>query len=199
MITDTLLTMDLSAQWAEEVGKDLQWSHGTRTLLSSQNTWHLLFRESATREPADSQAELVATRPSALENGKLDQDPKVHVVVPRSKEVAAALGGRYILLKKYEGFVVSRTEESFKARLFESPTDYPVLEAEFALEELSETDRELAVDGAAMVWTIGYHYEGSTRKRESMIYFRKLPIWAPKEIEEARNNAEELTSGIQWE
>src|SRR5437899_1756674 len=84
---------------------------------------------------------------------------------------------RYILLKKYEGFVTSRSEQSFTARLAENASDFPLLAAEFDVEELSETDRELAVEGAAMVWTIGYRYEGSTRKRESAIYMRRLPPW----------------------
>jgi hypothetical protein len=95
--------------------------------------------------------------------------------------------------------VTRRGAEDFSARLFESPTDYPVLEAEFDLEELSEEDRKLAVEGAAMVWTIGYAYAGSTRKRESAIYLRRLPPWSPKEIEHGRKTAEELTSAIQWE
>jgi hypothetical protein len=106
---------------------------------------------------------------------------------------------RYILLKKYEGFVTCRGEDSFSARLFENNSDYPVVEAEFDLEELSETDRQLAVEGAPMVWTIGYAYEGSTRKRESMIYMRRLPAWSNKEIEESRAAADDLTRAIQWE
>ena len=106
---------------------------------------------------------------------------------------------RYILLKKYEGFVTSRGEDSFSARLFENNSDYPVVEAEFDLEELSETDRKLAVEGASMVWTIGYAYEGSTRKRESMIYLRRLPAWSDKELEKGRAAADDLTRAIRWE
>jgi hypothetical protein len=106
---------------------------------------------------------------------------------------------RYILLKKYEGFVTARSEDSFSARLFENNSDYPVVEAEFDLEELSETDRELAVEGAPLVWTIGYSYEGSTRKRESLIYLRRLPVWTSKDLEKGRSAAADLTRAIQWE
>jgi len=106
--------------------------------------------------------------------------------------------GRYILLKKYEGFVTSRGEKSFTARLSENASDYPVLEAEFDLEELSETDRSLAVDGAALVWTMGYRYEGNTRKRESLIYLRRLPPWKDAEAELAKKAADELTRDILW-
>ena len=106
---------------------------------------------------------------------------------------------RYILLKKYEGFVTARGETTFSARLFENDSDYPVVEAEFDLEELSETDRKLANEGAPLVWTIGYAYEGSTRKRESLIYLRRLPAWSDKELEKGRAAADDLTRGIQWE
>ena len=102
-------------------------------------------------------------------------------------------------VKKYEGFVTSRGDQSFTARLFENSSDYPVLEAEFDLEELSETDRQLAVEGAPLVWTIGYGYNGSTRKRESMIYLRRLPPWSEKEIAQGKEAATELTRGIQWD
>lgn len=119
--------------------------------------------------------------------------------VPQTRLLRSQPDQRYILLKKYEGFVTARGEGSFSARLFENNSDYPVVEAEFDLEELSETDRELAVEGAPMVWTIGYAYEGSTRKRESLIYLRRLPAWNDKELEKGRAAADDLTRAIRWE
>jgi len=121
------------------------------------------------------------------------------VRVPRARLLTPPTEQRYILLKKYEGFVVSRTASGFTARLWEGASDYPVLEAEFDLEELSETDRELAVEGAALVWTIGYRYDGSTRKKESAIYVRRLPAWTSAELDQARKTADELVRGIEWE
>ena len=118
--------------------------------------------------------------------------------IPRVKRMNTLPQDRYILLKKYEGFVTTRNQQSFTARFFENYSDYPVLETEFDLEELSETDRTLAVDGATLVWTIGYRYEGNTRKRESAIYFRRLPPWNDEEIEFAKQEANELTRDISW-
>ena len=119
--------------------------------------------------------------------------------VPETRMLSSQPDQRYILLKKYEGFVTGRGEDSFSARLFENHCDYPVVEAEFDLEELSEIDRELAIEGAPLVWTIGYAYEGSTRKRESLIYLRRLPAWSDKELEKGRSAADDLTRAIQWE
>ena len=122
-----------------------------------------------------------------------------NIRLPRVQRVNVSSRDRYILLKKFEGFVTSRGKTSFVARLFENTSDYPVIEAEFDLEELSATDRELAIEGASLVWTIGYRYEGNTCKRESMIYLRRLPPWSEKEIVKGRKDAEQLMRGIQWE
>jgi hypothetical protein len=121
----------------------------------------------------------------------------VEVKVPRVKRVGGQSKERYILLKKYQGYVSSRNETAFVARLFEDATEYPVMEAEFDLEELSETDRQLAVEGAALVWTIGYH-ENGPRKRESLIYLRRQPGWTAKEAQQAEAEAAALTSDIDW-
>jgi hypothetical protein len=119
--------------------------------------------------------------------------------VPKTRVLQSQLDQRYILLKKYEGFVTARGADSFSARLFENNSDYPVIEAEFELEEISETDRNLAIEGASLVWTIGYAYQGSTRKRESLIYLRRLPVWSDKELEKGRASADDITSAIEWE
>jgi len=119
--------------------------------------------------------------------------------LPQTRLLHSQPDQRYILLKKYEGFVTGRGEDSFSARLFENSSDYPVVEVEFELEELSETDRERVVEGAPLVWTIGYSYEGSTRKRESLIYLRRLPALSDKEIEQGLSAADDLTRAIQWE
>ena len=131
--------------------------------------------------------------------GEKSSAPAKGSSVPQTRVLRSQANQRYILLKKYEGFVTARGEDSFSARLFENNSDYPVVEAEFDLEELSETDRELAIEGAPLVWTIGYAYEGSTRKRESLIYLRRLPAWSDKELEKGRAAANDLTRAIHWE
>jgi hypothetical protein len=165
---------------------------------SPQTIWHLLFRERTKREDFSSLSEPATIGVSTLPSGEAPScGPQSHAF--RARRVKAHPDGRYILLKKYEGFVTSRSGHSFTARLYEGTNDYPVLEAEFDLEELSESDRELAMEGASLVWTIGYNYDGSTRKRESAMYFRRLPPWAGKELGQAKQKAEDLIRAIHWE
>lgn len=119
------------------------------------------------------------------------------VAIPRVQKISNPSANRYILLKKYDGYVLSRDATTFMVRLYENSNEYPAIDAEFELEELSETDRDLAVEGAAVVWTIGYH-ENGPRKRESLVYLRRRPSWNEKETNEANASAEALTSDIGW-
>jgi len=194
-MTETLSTQDVPVQWAGELPK-VHEGADTEFFLFPQEVGHLLVQE---REDPDLEAEESAMAEPISAVLKTIPLPPRYVRVPRAKRLSTQPAGRYILLKKYEGVVTSRGEHSFVARLFENPSDYPVVEAEFDLEELSETDRELAVEGATLVWTIGYGYDGSTRKRESTIYLRRLPPWSEKEIEQGEQAATDLTRGIEWE
>jgi hypothetical protein len=106
---------------------------------------------------------------------------------------------RYILLKKFEGVVTHIHPDCFIARIKENFSDYPLIEAEISFDELSETDRSLALEGAQFVWTIGYSYSGSTRKRESMIYFRRLTAWTETELAYSQSNVQQLLGEIRWQ
>jgi hypothetical protein len=103
---------------------------------------------------------------------------------------------RYQLLKKLEGTVLRSDEQCFTARLAESSGDFPPIEFEIELDELPEEERSFAVDGASLVWTIGYRYQGGTKKRESEIYFRRLPPWTASEADKALAAARETMNAI---
>ena len=191
--------MEVAVQWVDEAGDAHQLADTRHFLfLFAQEDGHLLVREPVREDSASEAVSATAVTPLEAETITM-LGGREKMLVPRAHLVSTRPDDRYMLLKKYEGVVTSRGEESFTARLFENVGDYPVVEAEFDLEELSETDRGLAVEGAALVWTIGYRYDGSTRKRESAIYLRRLPSWSDKEIEQSSRAAEELTRGIQWE
>jgi hypothetical protein len=199
-MAETSSTANVPLQWLDRIAPPSE-QVGTRFFLfphevgHPHEAGHVVVREESEAVPE------AKTAPSgARTSGEgTASSHRETMRMPRARRLSPPSPDRYILLKKYEGFVTSRTEDSFTARLAENQSDYPVIEAEFDLEELSESDRELAVEGAALVWTIGYRYDGSTRKRESAIYLRRLPRWTDKEIAQAQRAAEELTNGIGWE
>ena len=194
-MTDAQSTLGIPFRWAakeERKGEVLP----TGFFLFQEGVGRVGLRGTAEKQETFLEGYADATTASTVEKIPSSAKPRR---VPQTKVIRSQPDQRYILLKKYEGFVTARLDDSFSARLFENNSDYPVVEAEFDLEELSETDRELAVEGAPLVWTIGYAYEGSTRKRESLIYLRRLPTWSSKEIEKGRLAAEDLTRAIRWE
>jgi hypothetical protein len=199
-MTEAPSTRRVALAWAAKEERQEE-SSPTRTsfFLFSEGEVRVVVRGSA--EKKDSSNDVRSATNGTIVTGVGEQSGVPNRVrrVPQTRLLRSTLDQRYILLKKYEGFVTARGEETFSARLFEGNSDYPVLEAEFDFEELSENDRELAVEGAPMVWTIGYAYEGSTRKRESLIYLRRLPAWNDKELEKARAAAEDLGRAIRWE
>lgn len=108
-------------------------------------------------------------------------------------------GTRWQLLKKLEGSVISVTNETFTAHLREDQSDVHFIEVEIDLSELPEQERPLAVEGASLVWTISFFWQGGTRKRESSIYFRRLPHWTEKEAATAEERVRKITDAIKWE
>lgn len=197
-MTEATSTLDLPLKWAAKEGRKddaLQ----TGFFLFQGDEGRVVVRGPSEKHGTIPDSRSVTATFSGSESGVRSSSPARATHVPETRVLRGQLNQRYIQLKKYEGFVTARDENSFWARLFENDSDYPVIEAEFDLEELSETDRKLVVEGAPLVWTIGYGYEGSTRKRESLIYLRRLPAWNDKELEKGRAAADELTRGIEWE
>ena len=178
-------TSSQNVQW--RTGSAAEKDHRTGFLFAS-GSGQLLF-DGPKLEESDASGE-----PKTWSGG---QSTREAVKGPFAKKFGDHSSNRYILLKKFSGFVVARGETTFSAELFEGGNQYPVMVAEFDLDELSETDRRLAVEGAALVWTIGY-YENGPRRRESFVYLRRWPAWNKDEAKKARAAADVLMSDIGW-
>lgn len=64
--------------------------------------------------------------------------------------------------------------------------------AEFTFDEISEDDRALIQAGAIFYWSVGYQIdEFGGRSTASVVRFRRVHHWRPKEIREARARASE--------
>ena len=66
-------------------------------------------------------------------------------------------------------------------------------EAEIPVDEVTEDDRELLAVGAVFYWTIGYDISpAGTRRRTSLLKFRRMPAWTRRDIERVRAEGREL-------
>lgn len=118
---------------------------------------------------------------------------------PEDNDQEEAETNAYVLLQKWEGFVLKADANSFTVRLFDSAGQRKSHQALFARTELSDDSQDLIEEGALLVWLIGLRQIGVRRRRESEIYVRRLPTWEEAEIQAARERAEELHGRIGWE
>lgn len=141
--------------------------------------------------------EQVITVPARSTGETMTGAPQV-VKIPRVIRSAEAATERFTLLQKWDGVVLEADAETFTARLLDSHGEMPPQQATFSRSELSPQEETQTAVGASFVWTIGYRHIGATRRRESTIYFRRLPPWSEDEIKAARSRAENASTSIGW-
>ena len=112
------------------------------------------------------------------------------VVLPKA---ITFIHNRFVSLQKWEGTVLKKGDQSFFARLVDLTAPNIDEEAEFALEEVPESDVSLMEEGAIFYWDIGYlDQTNGQRLRASSLRFRRLPAWSGAELSEAENRAKRL-------
>jgi hypothetical protein len=85
-----------------------------------------------------------------------------------------------VLLKKWDGFVSKILPDGFVVQ-FEENEGSEALEAEFDLDELVDSDKEILAEGMPVIWCISRERANGGQKRCSMIYLRRQA--APREAE----------------
>jgi hypothetical protein len=119
--------------------------------------------------------------------------------VPRVVESAGSDQPGFMLLQKWDGYVIDVDAEAFTGHLIDSRGMLPPHDATFSRAELPKEEQVLIAAGAPFVWTIGYRQIGATRERTSVIYFRRLPNWAGREIISGAERGENLGREVGWE
>jgi hypothetical protein len=128
--------------------------------------------------------------------------PEIVIELPRvlrKPQVIAQPNHRFRVLQKFEGTVLEISEQECRAVVRDLTSPGYVEEITFSIEEISESDRSLAVPGGIFYWSLGYddHVDGQ-RYRSSAIIFRRLPAWREKDLIKAKEKAECLTKRLGW-
>jgi hypothetical protein len=101
---------------------------------------------------------------------------------------------RFIVLQRWEGTVVSNTDDNFTA-IVRDLTDArrPEEEVTLPFAELADDDWALARLGAIFYWTIGYRVKLSgSRERVASLRFRRLPEFSRRDIARIHDEAARL-------
>jgi hypothetical protein len=104
----------------------------------------------------------------------------------------------FTLLSKFDGVILRRNGNRFWARLWENPNDREQFEAEFDVSELYGSEEKIAQEGTPIVWTIGYAIERGTRKRQSILYVRRVPPVSDEEVLTSGRAVKEKMDRIRW-
>ena len=126
------------------------------------------------------------------------ESPVVFLKQPTSREDS------FLSLEKWEGYVLELTDDTFVARLRNlrkgTPKGkYHEEEAEFLREDVSAPDHALLQEGAIFYWSVGYRIEPSgQRHRESVVTFRRMPVWSERDLRRAQTKGEQLGKSVGW-
>lgn len=107
---------------------------------------------------------------------------------------------RFKVLQTWEGTILEISGDECRAVVRDRTTpENPDEEITFSIEEIPESDRPLALEGAVFYWSIGYddRLDGQ-RNRVSSIRVRRIPVWTDKELKAAQREAESLGERIGW-
>lgn len=100
----------------------------------------------------------------------------------------------FVAEQEWEGVVIDVDDNSFNARLIDVsvPCDDEEI-ASFPINTIKAEQINQLQPGAIFRWSIGYKRDSSgTKEKESIIVFRRLPMWTKKEIEESDAHVEKL-------
>lgn len=123
---------------------------------------------------------------------------KLTEIITRAKRPVSTFN--FVAMQEWEGYVTEIKEDTFTAILVDvtKKDNEPTEEADFEMDEISNSDKKLLKIGSVFRWAIGYNTSGSTKMKSSFVVFRNLPAYSKKELAAAQTKAESLSKSINW-
>jgi len=173
--------------------------------LYEKRNWRALMESS--REKYQSEAEShqdglsgsLSTAGETLDSKEFDESPEKEQKASPIIWMPVRRTARdyFISLQKWRGVVIENNGDTFLAKLTDLNDKAPDEEVEILKSEVSEDDKKLLQPGAVFYWNIGYHTTSyGQRKRESVIRFRRVPVWRKEEIAAAQKRAQRLKNNL---
>lgn len=117
-----------------------------------------------------------------------------------SKDYTALTARKYFTgAQRWLGHILDIKENFFTAQLIDlnDTTTYEI--GEFEFKEISQDDIELVTIGASFYWSIGYSDYNGQKEKKSLIRFQRINPWKEKDYDEAKDRADSLFIGLNWE
>ena len=110
----------------------------------------------------------------------------------------ASGGDPYERLAAWEGTVIDVLDDRFSARLLARDDATPPLDVEVSFREIAPSDRDLLAEGAVFYWDVGYRHRPGAKVRESVLSFRRLPVWREADVVRGTHEAARLKNALGW-
>ena len=96
-------------------------------------------------------------------------------------------------------YVTAINKDTFTANVKELRSDTEIFEeAEYEIQDLDDEDVKMLKIGAVFYWSMGFEYRNGTKKKESFIRFKRLPVFTEKQIDNALDLSNELFNDLNW-
>jgi len=99
-------------------------------------------------------------------------------------------------IQSWKGIVISQSEKTFVARLYDLNAGGTYEIGEFEKEDISPDDMNLFYDGAIFYWSVGYYMENGQSVKRSDIRFQRLITLDNEEFDETTRNIERKYSNL---
>lgn len=101
------------------------------------------------------------------------------------------------VLKKWHGYIQFIEGDSFTAMLVDANSENLTMEATFSIEEVSEGDRDLVVEGALFDWVIGRERKVHGQiANEDFLVFKRFPMWKKGDLEKKSIKVDEFNEWL---
>ena len=115
------------------------------------------------------------------------------------QEVNSSGTSNWDVRKRYEGVVISVSQDRIHARFKEESDDLIEVDSEIPIREIPETQREFLREGSFLVWMIGYVTDKlGTKRRNSEFYIRRILRPSSYGVELSKEIST-IVSAIDWE
>lgn len=127
------------------------------------------------------------------------QNNEVAFVLPRfNTELAIDKRNYFGKSVNWIGFIEEINSDSFSAKLYDDENSESYEVAEFDVEEVSESDKELLKVGASFYWSVGFATENGQVKKQSLIRFRRRFLEI-SEFDNIVDESREMSKKMKWD
>jgi len=101
--------------------------------------------------------------------------------------------------QRWIGYVVSKTDQKFKAKLedISNPGTFEI--GVFDIKDDAPDEQELIQVGAVFYLSVGYDVSRGTNVKQKLIRFQRLSEWTENDFNHVMDRADRIASNLQWE